>query len=349
MNDNQHELYMQRCLDLAALGMGNVAPNPMVGAVVVYNDGIIGEGYHEQFGQAHAEVNAINMVEDQSLLTKSTLYVNLEPCAHHGKTPPCADLIIERKFQRVVVCNMDPNKEVAGKGLQRMRDAGIEVISNVLSSKGRWLNRRFFLFHEQNRPYIILKWAQTIDGFLDIERKADDDQKALKITNASSDELVHRWRAEEMAILVGKNTVLLDNPSLTTRLWPGKNPLRIVIDPQLQLPKTLTLFSDGLPTWVYNAKKAFCEAEICYERIIDPMRFEHEIAHHLFQNDIQSVIIEGGRNTIQRFYDAGLWDEARVFTGMHRIGRGVRIPEFVGKLKRTSHIDNDILQEYTTA
>ncbi len=349
METTNHEMYMKRCFELAALGKGNVAPNPKVGAVIVCDGKIIGEGYHQQFGEAHAEVNAIASVKDESLLSNSTIYVNLEPCAHHGKTPPCADLIIEKSFQRVVVCNFDPYKEVAGKGLQRMRDAGIDVVTGVLEAQGRWLNRRFFTYHEQKRPYVILKWAQTIDGFLDHNRQPEDDQKALKITKKAANQLVHRWRSEEMAILVGKNTALLDDPSLTTRLWPGKSPLRIVIDPQLQLPKTLKLFSDGRPTWVYNAAKAYCEDEICYERISDPSRFEHEIMGHLFHNDIQSIIIEGGPNTLQRFYDAGLWDEARIFTGMQRIGDGVRIPRFVGELKSTTHLDDNVLQVYSRA
>lgn len=342
-----HELCMRRCFELAMNGMGNVAPNPMVGSVIVHNDRIIGEGYHQRFGEAHAEVNAINSVKDTSLLPESTIYVNLEPCAHHGKTPPCADLIIEKKLKRVVIANGDPYKEVAGKGIARMRQAGIEVIEGVLEAEGRWLNRRFFTYHEQKRPYIILKWAQTIDGFLDIDRSPGDGQSALKITGEESDRLVHKWCSEEMSILVGKTTALLDNPSLTARLWPGKDPLRVVIDPQLQLPGDLKLFTDGKPTWVYNALKAYCEDAICFEHIHDPEDFPREIATHLFHNDIQSLIIEGGPETLKRFYERGLWDEARIFTGMKRVGAGVRAPEFMGVEHSIQHVGQDILQVYS--
>lgn len=342
-----HEHFMKRCLELASLGAGRVAPNPLVGCVIVHKDRIIGEGYHHAFGGPHAEVNAIDSVQQPAQLKHATLYVNLEPCAHHGKTPPCADLIIEKKIPRVVICNFDPYKEVAGKGLERMQRAGIEVETNVLESEGRWINRRFFAYHERKRPYIILKWAQTMDGYLDHERKPGDDQPPLKITGNESNRLVHRWRGEEAAILVGKNTALLDNPSLTTRLWPGKDPLRLVIDPRLQLPSSLNLLSDGKPTWVYNAQKAHCEGEVCYERITDPAEFLMEIMCHLFHNDIQSVIIEGGGNTIERFYEARLWDEARIFTGSERIGRGVRAPTFNGQLLSSNRIGNDLLQVYT--
>lgn len=344
---SSHETYMHRCLELAAIGMSRVAPNPQVGSVIVHDDQIIGEGYHHALGQPHAEVNAIAAVKDETLLKESTLYVNLEPCAHHGKTPPCADLIIEKQIPRVVVCNFDPYPEVAGKGLERMRKAGIEVTTGVLEAEGRWLNRRFFTYHEQKRPYIILKWAQTADGFLDIRRKPGDGQKPLKITGRQSDRLVHRWRSEEAAILVGKNTALLDNPSLTTRHWPGEDPLRLVIDPRLQLPHSLHLLSDGKPTWVYNAQKEYCEGEVCYTRIEDPSEFPMEIAGHLFHNDIQSLIIEGGANTIRQFYEAGLWDEARVFIGTQRINEGVRAPKLHGKLLSSEAIDSETLQIYT--
>jgi diaminohydroxyphosphoribosylaminopyrimidine deaminase / 5-amino-6-(5-phosphoribosylamino)uracil reductase len=342
-----HEHYMNRCFELAKLGLGSVSPNPMVGCVIVHDNKIIGEGYHQKFGLAHAEVNAIQSVTDKSLLTESTLYVNLEPCVHFGKTPPCSDLVIKSQLKRVVVCNFDPYKEVAGRGLKQLRDAGIEVIEGVLENEGNHLNRRFFIYHNQKRTYIILKWAQTIDGFIDRFRHAGDGQDSLKITGNESNKLVHKWRTEEAAILVGKNTVMLDDPSLTARFWPGKNPLRLVVDPRLELPKNLRLLSDGNPTWVYNAMKAYCEGEVCYERIDDPANFPQEISSHLFHNDIQSLIIEGGSDTIQRFYEAGLWDEVRIFTGMERIGTGVRAPEFNGRLVSTEHTGADILQVYS--
>lgn len=342
----QHELFMQRCMELATLGIGDVAPNPLVGCVIVHNGNIIGEGYHRQFGQAHAEVNAIQSVKDHSLLRESTLYVNLEPCAHHGKTPPCSNLIIEKGIPRVVVSNSDPYKEVAGKGLLQMQKAGIEVITGISEAEGRWLNRRFFTYHEQKRPYIILKWAATRDGFLDHERTPGEKRGPLKISGPETDRIIHRWRAEEQAILVGKNTVILDNPSLTTRLWPGKNPLRLVIDPQLQIPAGLNIFADGQPTWIYNAFKEYCEDQVCYVRIDDPSEFPLEICRHLFHNDVQSVIVEGGGDTLQRFIEAGLWDEARIITGKERIGNGIPAPRLTGRLLESTGSGEDQIDIY---
>lgn len=323
-----------------------MAPNPMVGCVITHNGHIIGEGYHQQFGQSHAEVMAINSVEDQSLLSESTLYVNLEPCAHHGKTPPCADLIIEKKFKKVVVSNLDPYEEVAGKGLQRIRDAGIEIDFEVLEKEGRWLNRRFFTHHEKKRPYIILKWAQTNDGFLDYNRSEGDGSEALKISGEEMNRLVHRWRSEESGILIGKNTAALDNPSLTTRLWPGKDPLRLVIDPRLELSQSLNLFQDGKPLWVFNALKEYCEGEVCYVRISDAKNFPLEISSHLAQNNIQSMIIEGGSNTLNRFVSSNLWDEARIITSPMRIGSGIPTPEVTGNIFSSEMIGEDLLQVY---
>lgn len=337
---------MKRCLELAALGAGNVAPNPLVGCVVVHNDQIIGEGYHQKYGEAHAEVNAINSVEDKSLLAESTLYVNLEPCAHQGKTPPCADLIVSHHLKTVVICNQDPFAEVNGKGIAKLQAAGIEVVTGVLEQEGLWLNRRFFTFHQKKRPYFILKWAQTTDGFIDHERPPGSTEPPLKITQKAANTIVHKWRTEEAAILVGKNTALLDNPKLTARHWPGNHPLRLVIDPQLQLPEHLNLFTDGHETWVFNAKKAFCEKNICYEYITDPQSFPQEIASHLYSKGIQSVIIEGGKNTIDRFYESGLWDEARIFIGDVRIGSGIDAPALVGEKIEDEWIEGDRLQVY---
>lgn len=337
---------MNRCLELAALGIGSVAPNPLVGCVIVHDDKIIGEGYHQSFGDNHAEVNAIENVTDKTILPQSTVYVNLEPCAHHGKTPPCADLLVKHNVKEVVIANVDPFKEVSGKGIQRLKDAGISVIAGVLSEKGAWLNRRFFNFHENKRPYIILKWAQTIDGYMDIDRKSGDGKEPLKITGDKANKLVHRWRTEESSILVGRQTVAMDNPKLTARLWPGKSPLRLVIDPQLQIDQDRNVLSDGMPTWVYNAKKTGTEGATDYHKINDPSSFQNEIATHLYESGIQSIIIEGGRKTIRRFYESGLWDEARVFSNSMRIGSGVRAPQFSGNEISKSHLDDDILQVY---
>ncbi len=341
---------MKRCFELASLGLGNTAPNPLVGSVIVHNGSIIGEGYHQKYGGPHAEVNAINAVEDKSLLAESTLYVNLEPCAHHGKTPPCADLIIERQLKRVVIGNIDPFSAVDGKGIERLKSAGIEVITGILEEEGRWLNRRFFTFHEKKRPYVILKFAQTIDGFLDGNRSDDDDAEALKISGSQMNQIVHKWRSEEASILVGKNTILLDNPSLTTRLWPGKNPLRLVIDPELEVPETKAVMSDGNHTWIFNARRdEYCENKLCFIQINDPSDFHSEILTYLHKSDIQSVIIEGGAATLSRFIEASVWDEARIITGNMRIGSGVTAPEFQGKLIASNHFGDDLLQVYLPA
>lgn len=345
-----HEHFMKRCLELAALGTGTVSPNPLVGCVIVHNDKIIGEGYHHKAGEPHAEVNAIQSVKDPSLLQESTLYVSLEPCAHHGKTPPCADLIVSSKIPRVVICNRDPFDQVDGKGIERLKENGIDVTVGLLENEGRWLNRRFFTFHERKRPYIILKFAQTADGFLDHYRTRDDQQPPLKITGQATDRLVHKWRSEENAILVGQNTVQLDDPSLTTRHWKGAHPIRLVIDPELQVSSSKKLLSDGHPTWVFNAlRHDYCENNLCYIRIEDPSAFEVEIMNYLYKSQVQSLIIEGGATTINRFIEAGLWDEARVITGGMRIGSGVQAPSLTGSLHERIEIESDILQVYLPA
>lgn len=341
------ELYMRRCFELAKLGSGTVSPNPLVGSVIVHEDKIIGDGYHKKAGEAHAEVNAIHSVEDQELLSSSTLYVNLEPCAHHGKTPPCADLIVEHKIPKVVIANRDPFAEVDGKGIDRLRSAGIEVVTGVLEAEGKWLNRRFCTFHTEQRPYIILKFAQTNDGFLDRFRTRGDEEEPLKITSTAIDTLVHRWRSEEDAILVGQNTVTLDNPSLTTRHWEGRNPIRLIIDPELQVPEARNLLSDGNHTWVFNAlRHDYCENNLCYIRIDDPSHFHEEILGYLHKSNVQSVIVEGGSTTIARFVEAGLWDEARILTGPMRIGSGVPSPAVDGTLYSSETIGPDLLQVY---
>ena len=248
INRTIHEKFMQRCIDLARLGAGNTAPNPMVGSVIVYDGKIIGEGYHRRNGEAHAEVNAINSVNDKSLLRHASLYVNLEPCAHYGKTPPCANLIASIGIPNVIIGSVDSAAHVSGKGIQILKDAGCEVTTGVLESESRELNKRFFTFHEKKRPYIILKWAQTKDGFIDILRNNNCSVEPTWITNEYAKTLVHKWRSEEQAILIGTNTALADNPSLTTRLWKGKNPIRIVFDRNLRLPQGLRVFDDKAKT-----------------------------------------------------------------------------------------------------
>ncbi len=318
------EQYMQRCLQLAQKAQGMTYPNPMVGCVIVHQGRIIGEGYHNKAGSPHAEVNAIHSVKDQSLLKESTLYVNLEPCAHYGRTPPCSLLIIEKQIPRVVIGCVDSFSEVAGKGIEMMKAKGIEVLVGVCEAEARELNRRFFTFHEKRRPYIILKWAQSADGFLDAIRGAD--VKPVWLTNEWARKYVHKQRSEEMAILIGTNTALLDNPSLTVRQWCGAQPLRVLIDRNLRLPPDLTLFTDGHPTLVVNAIKTETQGNTSYAKIDFSMDFEGELLDLLHQHGIQSLIVEGGRVTLSSFIDKGLWDEAFVYEGGVELHNGIPAP-----------------------
>lgn len=340
--------FMQRALELAEMGKGYTAPNPLVGCVIACDGSIIGEGFHHKSGEAHAEVNAIHSVKDKDALKRSDLFVTLEPCAHHGKTPPCVDLIIEMGIPRVVICNSDPFESVNGKGIEQLQKAGVDVEVGLLAVAGRQLNQRFFTFHEKKRPYVILKFAQTNDGFLDAYRAEGDGNAPLKVSSGSMDRLVHKWRAEEDAILVGQNTVTLDDPVLTTRNWPGKNPIRLIIDPQLQVSEDKRLLSDGHHTWIFNAlRNDYCENNLCYIRIDDPDAFQQEIMTYLHKSSIQSVIIEGGATTLSRFIDAELWDEARIITGPMRIGSGVPSPAISGILLSSEMVGPDLLQVYS--
>jgi diaminohydroxyphosphoribosylaminopyrimidine deaminase/5-amino-6-(5-phosphoribosylamino)uracil reductase len=326
-----HEKYMHRCLELAALGLGNVSPNPMVGAVIVHEELIIGEGYHHQYGQAHAEVNAVNMAfadfaDAEDLLKNSTIYVSLEPCAHYGKTPPCADLIIKHQIPTVVVGCRDPFEQVNGKGIEKLREAGIEVISGVLEEECQWLNRRFFTRVQKQRPYVILKWAQTDDGFF-----APADKSQFWITGDISSKLVHKWRSEEDAILVGKNTAAIDNPQLNVRNWHGRAPKRVIIDRKLELGNKLNVYDQSVETLVFNEVKTAIEGKVKYIALEDFERFVPQyILFQLYLQDIQSVIIEGGAHTINGFIEAGLWDEARIFTGKSVLGEGIKAPCITG-------------------
>jgi diaminohydroxyphosphoribosylaminopyrimidine deaminase / 5-amino-6-(5-phosphoribosylamino)uracil reductase len=317
------EQYMARCLQLSELGAGNVAPNPMVGAVLVYEDRIIGEGYHEKYGAAHAEVNCLKSVTEENnfLIEKSTLYVSLEPCSHFGKTPPCTDLIIKNKIRKVVIGCKDVYKEVAGTGIQRLQNAGIEVIAGILEKESIRLNQRFFTFHQKFRPYIVLKWAQSAN------RKIGSAERRILISNEYTNRLVHRWRSEESAILIGTNTALQDDPSLTTRLWQGKNAARIVIDKELKLPSTLRVFDTKAKTLIFNLVQSSTEANLIYIKLEDE-NFIEQMLQSLFEMNIQSVIIEGGAKTLQSFIDEGLWDEARIITNEQLIiENGIAAPE----------------------
>lgn len=318
------EKYMQRALQLARLGGIAVAPNPLVGAVIVLNDEIIGEGYHRRFGEAHAEVNAVNSVEDQSLLENATIYVTLEPCSHFGKTPPCADLLIRSKFKRVVIAQVDPFSEVAGRGIEKLRNAGIQVDCGILEQEAIELNKRFITLHTKKRPYVTLKWAETRDGFIDRDRTAENQRGINWISQPETQVITHQLRTSEQAILVGWKTVLNDDPSLTARAFAGKNPVRIVIDPELKAPKNAAVFTDGQKTLVFNRLEEKIQGSVQYLKLEN---FSPEgILSRLYELQIHSVLIEGGAFTLTRFIESGLWDEALVITGQAVFGSGIQAP-----------------------
>ena len=335
------EQYMLRCLELARLGMGNVSPNPLVACLIVYKDTIIGEGYHRHFGEAHAEVKAIDSVKDKSLLKHSTLYVNLEPCAHHGKTPPCADRIIREGIPRVVISCRDPFPEVNGKGIEKLKAAGIDVTTGILEKEGRELNRAFFTFHEKKRPFIILKWAETMDGFI-----ARKDFTSKWISNPYSRLIVHKWRAETDAVIVGTNTALHDNPELTCREFTGRNPVRITIDRYGKLPTSHNLFDGNATTWIFTESTALSHPNVRYIPIDFNEKLPGQICHILYQNNIQSIIIEGGANLLSQFIDNNLWDEARVFKSRITFNEGITAPFISSDHIKERTIDTDKLIIY---
>jgi diaminohydroxyphosphoribosylaminopyrimidine deaminase / 5-amino-6-(5-phosphoribosylamino)uracil reductase len=325
-------------MELAELGKGHVSPNPLVGCVIVHEDQIIGEGYHQRYGESHAEPNAIASVKNPSLLIESTVYVTLEPCAHFGKTPPCANLLIEKKVKKVVVGALDSNPMVAGKGIDLLQSAGIEVETGVLEKEIRLQNKRFFTFMEEKRPYVILKWAQTRDGFI---AKKDFDSKW--ISNEYSRQLVHQWRAEEDAIMVGTNTARYDNPRLNVRDWNGKDPIRVVIDKELKLNKSLSVFDQSQPTLVYNQQMN--ESKENLEHVQLPLNFTlSDILRDLYHRNIQSVLVEGGAYLLQQFIQNELWDEARVFTGSTSFENGIMGPGLHGNLVEVMNVGEDKLE-----
>ena len=336
-------LFMRRALELATLGRGHVSPNPMVGCVVEYQGKIIGEGWHQRYGEAHAERNALASVrpEDVHLLPESTIYVTLEPCSHCGKQPPCADLLIEKRVGHVVCCNDDPNPLVAGRGFAKLRDAGIAVETGVLTEKGRALNARFFTFMEKQRPYIILKWAETSDGFM-----GGENGQPVQISGPLSQRLVHRWRSEEDAIMVGTNTARADNPRLNVRLVPGRDPTRIVIDKQLRLAANLNLFDDSQPTLGYNFVKTETVGQTSYIQLSPDKPFLPQLLTDLHQRNIQSVLVEGGATLLNSFVDTGLWDEMRVFRSRTMLGKGIKVPTVRGQLVNQEKVGEDELTTY---
>lgn len=342
------EIYMQRCLELAKLGIANVSPNPMVGCVIVNNDQIIGEGYHVKFGEAHAEVNAINAVlrnygdRAAELLAGATAYVSLEPCAHYGKTPPCADLLVRHRLKKVVIGNTDPFEDVNGKGIEKLKNAGIEVVTGVLQEECSFLNRRFLTRINHQRPYIILKWATTANGYF-----------APKITGQKwisgplAKKLVHKWRTEEDAILIGKQTAIADDPLLNSREWTGKNPTRMLIDRKLQVPLSSHIYNEDAKTVVFNEIKTKVVDNIHFIQMEDMQCYlPQKIAFQLYLMDIQSVIIEGGANLLNQFLTANLWDEARVFTSASSWQDGIAAPQINGAIKDNYLIGKDKLSVY---
>lgn len=343
---NLDELYMTRCLQLASNGISDTAPNPMVGCVIVHNDKIIGEGYHKRCGESHAEVNAIGSVKaaDIPLLPESTLYVNLEPCSHYGKTPPCAQLIIAKKIRKVVVGMSDPNEQVNGRGIQQLRDAGIEVMVGVLEQQCRDLNRRFIVFQTRKRPYVILKWAQTADGMIDMIR-TDVSVPPLRISSDFTKKINHKLRTEEAAILVGTRTAMLDNPHLTVTKWFGRNPERLCIDRNLKLPTNYHLLDDSTSTIIFTEKQKdnFTQTEfvqIDFTRNIVP-----QILEVLYQRQLTSVIVEGGLQLLQAFIDSGLWDECHIETGVSRLnGDGVKAPNIKMRVTDVQIYDNQKIE-----
>lgn len=336
---------MQRCLQLAQLAEGNVAPNPLVGAVLVHNAEIIGEGYHEKFGEGHAEVNCIQSVapEHQHLIEHATMYVSLEPCSHFGKTPPCADRIIRHEIPRVVIGCTDPYKQVAGHGIEKLRAAGIDVTIGVLEKECRALNKRFVTFQEQQRPYITLKWAQTTDGKI-----AGENFQRIAISNAYTNRLIHRLRSQNMSILVGTNTALYDNPELTTRLWPGSNPVRLVVDKNLRLPHSLRLFDGRQKTIVFNTQKQQELSNLLYYQLKEEHTLPQQIKQALYELKLQSVLVEGGAQLLQSFIGAGLWDEAIVISNETQIAEnGIAAPSLQQhRLVQVQRIISDTIHTY---
>jgi diaminohydroxyphosphoribosylaminopyrimidine deaminase / 5-amino-6-(5-phosphoribosylamino)uracil reductase len=342
MDDHDHEIearFMERAMELATLGKGYVSPNPLVGCVICYDGRIIGEGWHRKYGESHAEVNAIHAVADKLALSSSTVYVNLEPCSHHGKTPPCVDLLLESGIKKVVIANLDSNPLVSGNGVERLIASGVEVITGVMEKEGRTLNRRFFTFVEKRRPYIILKWAETSDGFMAPEAGSK------WISNEFSRLLVHRWRSEEDAVLVGTGTAMQDNPKLNVRGWTGRNPVRIVIDRFTRLDHSLHLFDHSVKTICYNTIKDEVHENLVHVRL-DEKDFIGNLVADLAKQQIQSIIVEGGLKTLTLFLEAGLWDEARVFMSRKSFGSGMPGPKFQGKLMEEEFVMNDLLRVY---
>lgn len=342
------EVYMHRCLQLAALGGGYVAPNPLVGAVIVANDRIIGEGYHRKYGQAHAEPNAIGNVTEKSLLSKSTLFVNLEPCSHYGKTPPCAELIVSSGIPRVVIGTLDPNPKVSGRGVKILQDAGVEVIVGILTNECNELNKRFFTFQRHKRPYILLKWAQTNDGFIDRIR-INSNQQPLQISNRYSQQLTHKMRSENQAILVSTNTVVLDNPTLNVRFWSGKSPIRLTLDRTGRIPATHTIFDGNYPTVVFTHIEKKNTHNVQYKQLDFENKCIENLLNKLFEMQIHSVLVEGGAKLLSSFIEENYWDEAHVEVADMLVGVGIKAPKLPILPLSTEKLDDRVLYKFSNS
>ena len=338
--------YMQRCLELAKNGAGLVSPNPMVGAVIVHDNKMIGEGWHQKAGQPHAEVNAIDSVKDKSLLAESTIYVSLEPCSHVGKTPPCSNLIIQKGFKRVVVGSLDSNPQVAGKGIERIANAEITVKWGILEKECRNLNRKFFTYHEKKRPFITLKWAQTADGFID-KKRVPEEIGQFKISGPLAKAFVHKLRAEHDAILVGSNTAQTDNPSLTTHAYGGNSPIRIVLDRSNKLTAKLTIFNDENPTWHFTYSGEEVDSGSKRRIVLNQDDFINDMLKYCFKSQVQSILIEGGAIVLQQFIDANLWDEAIVITNAKTIASGKKAPKIAGRETVSFSVEDDEIKTYS--
>jgi diaminohydroxyphosphoribosylaminopyrimidine deaminase / 5-amino-6-(5-phosphoribosylamino)uracil reductase len=346
MTEDDDIKFMRRCIELAQKAEGLTYPNPMVGAVVVHNGKIIGEGYHLKTGDHHAEVNAINSVTDKSKLSNSTLYVNLEPCSHFGKTPPCADFIISHSIPRVVVGTIDSSSKVSGKGIEKLMAAGCEVITDVLKDECRKLNKRFFTFHEKKRPYITLKWAQSADGYIDVLRTVNKVREPNWISGKPERVLVHKWRASEQAILVGARTVREDNPRLDVREWKGNNPLRLVLSGTGSLPEDSAIFDKNGETVVFTYNADVVIHNAVKVKLEQDRSSPEQISDYLYQRGIQSLLIEGGADLINHFISDGLWDEAKIFCGKSYFGKGVKAPVVDGQLLSTAQFEGSLLSFY---
>lgn len=340
------ETYMQRCLELAAKGRGRVSPNPMVGCIIICEGKVIGQGYHYLHGGPHAEVNAIASVKDRSLLKKSTLYVNLEPCAHHGKTPPCADLIVSSRIPKVVIGTEDPYPQVAGQGIGKLKAAGIDVRVDVLKTECQWLNRRFFTFNTLGRPYIILKWAESRDGFLSAGPHDPSSRESWWITGKATQVLVHEWRSNEDAILAGSGTLRQDDPQLDVRHWTGRTPLRIILDMELNLSRNLKVFSDGNPLIIINRHKEETKGHHIFKKADGGEKLIPELLKIAASIGIQSILVEGGASILSQFIARGSWDEARVIRGLKTFGTGIASPTLAIPPSRVSQAGEDIVSIY---